>query len=145
MKADTFVRQVLAGSLKASTWRSEKIFALALSERGLRISEKSGVKYGFEVEILPKEMDGSRKISSTYIREELAKGNMEKVSSCWDLIILFPDRRAWKRNGRGIFSCLQTRSPCRKSFCLQMVSILLRPASDRRFIRALPMWDINQR
>ena len=53
MKADTFVRQVLAGSLK----------------------------YGFEVEILLKEMDGSRKISSTYIREELAKGNMEKVSS----------------------------------------------------------------
>ena len=39
------------------------------------------MKYGFEVEILLKEMDGSRKISSTYIREELAKGNMEKVSS----------------------------------------------------------------
>ena len=40
-----------------------------------------GEKYGFDVEILSKEMDGHRKISSTYIREELKKGNMEKVTS----------------------------------------------------------------
>ena len=37
-----------------------------------------GEKYGFDVEILSKEMDGHRKISSTFIREELKKGNMEK-------------------------------------------------------------------
>ena len=40
-----------------------------------------GRKYGFSVDILPKEMDGKRKISSTFIREELKKGNMEKISS----------------------------------------------------------------
>ena len=37
-----------------------------------------GRKYGFDVEILPKEMDGRRKISSTFVREELSRGNMEK-------------------------------------------------------------------
>ena len=37
-----------------------------------------GKKYGFHTEVLPKEMDGRRKISSTFIREELNRGNMEK-------------------------------------------------------------------
>lgn len=40
-----------------------------------------GRKYGFDVEILPKEMDGRRKISSTFIREELSRGNMENSCS----------------------------------------------------------------
>ena len=82
MKADTFVRQVLAGSLKASYVAIGEDFRFGFERKGTpEFLKKSGVKYGFEVEILPKEMDGSRKISSTYIREELAKGNMEKVSS----------------------------------------------------------------
>lgn len=46
-----------------------------------RLLMEFGEKYGFDVEILSKEMDGHRKISSTYIREELKKGNMEKVTS----------------------------------------------------------------
>lgn len=37
-----------------------------------------GKKYGFHTEVLPKEMDGRRKISSTFVREELNRGNMEK-------------------------------------------------------------------
>ena len=40
-----------------------------------------GKKLGFSVDILPKEMDGRRKISSTFIREELKRGNMEKVNN----------------------------------------------------------------
>ena len=39
-----------------------------------------GEKYDYETVVIAKEMDGNRKISSTYIREELKKGNMEKIT-----------------------------------------------------------------
>ena len=42
--------------------------------------KQMGSIYGFQVEVLDKVMDGSREISSTYIREELLKGHMEKVN-----------------------------------------------------------------
>ena len=56
MKADVFIRQILKGDLQASC-----------------------VVVG-ETIVIAKEMDGNRKISSTYIREELKKGNMEKIA-----------------------------------------------------------------
>ena len=68
MKAETFIRQVLVGTLQASYVTVGEDFRFGFERKGTP-------------EILPKEMDGSRKISSTYIREELLKGNMEKVSS----------------------------------------------------------------
>ena len=37
-------------------------------------------KYGYELTVVSKEMFGDREISSTYIREELEKGNMENVN-----------------------------------------------------------------
>ena len=40
-----------------------------------------GAVYGFGVQILEKEKDGERDISSTYVREELEKGNIEKVNT----------------------------------------------------------------
>ena len=39
-----------------------------------------GPKYGFRTLIIRKEQDGGRDISSTYIREELRKGNIEKAN-----------------------------------------------------------------
>ena len=41
---------------------------------------KLAPKYGYEVSIVEKAMDGEREISSTYIREELAKGNIRKAN-----------------------------------------------------------------
>lgn len=41
---------------------------------------KLAPKYGYEVSIVEKAMDGDREISSTYIREELAKGNIRKAN-----------------------------------------------------------------
>ena len=41
---------------------------------------KMGETYGFTVDVVEKLKDGSREISSTYVREELEKGNMEKVN-----------------------------------------------------------------
>ena len=82
MKAETFIRQVLVGALQASFVTVGEDFRFGFERKGTpELLKKYGGKYGVEVEILSKEMDGSRKISSTYIREELAKGNMEKVSS----------------------------------------------------------------
>ena len=40
-----------------------------------------GRQCGFAVEVLAKEKDGERDISSSYIREELTAGHMEK--RCW--------------------------------------------------------------
>ena len=45
-----------------------------------QLLETMGRKLGFTVDVVPKEMEGRRKISSTFIREELKKGNMEKVN-----------------------------------------------------------------
>ena len=42
--------------------------------------EAMGPKYGFRTLIIRKEQDGGRDISSTYIREELRNGNIEKAN-----------------------------------------------------------------
>lgn len=41
---------------------------------------KLSKKYGFEIKIIPKICDGEREISSSFVREEVRKGNMEKVT-----------------------------------------------------------------
>lgn len=81
MKAEQFIRQVLVGSLQASCVVVGEDFRFGFERKGTpELLRSFGKKYGFQAEILPKEMDGDRKISSTYIREELNRGNMEKVS-----------------------------------------------------------------
>lgn len=82
MKAEQFIRQVLVGSLQASYVAVGEDYRFGFERKGTpELLQKAGLKYGFEAEVLPKEMDGTRKISSTCIREELARGNMERVSS----------------------------------------------------------------
>mgnify|MGYP000211242824 CR=1 FL=1 len=83
MKAENFYKRDSYGrswGILRSSRRGQPVLALSGKVRPgfLWNLEK---KYGFDVEILSKEMDGHRKISSTYIREELKKGNMEKVTS----------------------------------------------------------------
>ncbi len=43
--------------------------------------ESLKIKYQYELVIIEKQKDDDREISSTYIREEIAKGNMEKVAA----------------------------------------------------------------
>lgn len=82
MKAETFVREILVGDLQASYVAVGEDFRFGYERKGNpKLLTELGRKYGFTVEILPKEMEDSRKISSTYIREELRRGNMKKVSS----------------------------------------------------------------
>ena len=82
MKAEAFVREILVGDLQVSHVAVGEDFRFGFERKGTpKLLEELGRKYGFTVKILPKEMEDSRKISSTYIREKLRKGSMEKVSS----------------------------------------------------------------
>lgn len=79
MKAENFVREILVGDLQASYVAVGEDFRFGYERKGTpQLLHELGRKYHFTVDVLPKEMDGRRKISSTYIREELNRGNMEK-------------------------------------------------------------------
>ena len=88
MKAENFIKEILMGDLGASYVVVGEDNRFGFERKGTpRLLMEFGEKYGFDVEILSKEMDGHRKISSTYIREELKKGNMEKSLPLWEGII----------------------------------------------------------
>lgn len=81
-KAETFISEILVGDLGASFVTVGEDFRFGCGRKGTpELLNKAGLKYGFEVRIIPSQMDGHRKISSTFIREELRKGNMEKTAS----------------------------------------------------------------
>lgn len=82
MKAESFVKEILIGDLQASFVAVGEDYRFGYERKGTpRLLENLGKKYGFQTDILPKEMDGRRKVSSTYIREELKRGNMEKFQN----------------------------------------------------------------
>lgn len=81
MKAENFIKEILVGDLQAGYVAVGEDFRFGYERKGTpEMLAEYGKKYGFYTEILSKEMDGRRKISSTYIREELSRGNMEKIS-----------------------------------------------------------------
>ena len=85
MKAETFVREILIGDLKTSFVAVGEDFRFGNERKGTpQLLQDMGKKLGFQTEILSKEMEGHRKVSSTYVREELARGNMERVTSLLD-------------------------------------------------------------
>ena len=81
-RAEEFVREILVGDLGASHVAVGEDFRFGYERKGTpALLIKMGEKLGFTVSVIPKEMDGHRKISSTYVREELRLGNIEKVNS----------------------------------------------------------------
>ena len=85
MKAESFVSEILVGDLGVSYVAVGEDNRFGCERKGdWRLLQKMGHKAGFEVEVVPRQMDGKRKISSTYIREELRSGNMEKVNWLMD-------------------------------------------------------------
>ena len=81
MKAENFVREILVGDLGVCFLAVGEDYRFGYERKGTpELLLKMGRKYGFRVSVIPKEMDGKRKISSTFIREELRVGHMEKVS-----------------------------------------------------------------
>ena len=73
-KADQFIRQILMGDLHTSCVVVGEDFRFGYERKGTpELLRRYGVESGYETRIIPKEMDGNRKISSTFIREELGR------------------------------------------------------------------------
>ena len=81
MEPEDFVKEYLVERLHAAYLAVGPDFCFGHNRKGNpELLQKLGEQYGFQVEIVEKEKDGARDISSTYVREELEKGNMEKVN-----------------------------------------------------------------
>lgn len=81
MEPEEFVREILAGCCRMKYLAVGTDFRFGHCRKGdVSLLRKLAEKYGYVCEVMEKEGDGKRSISSTYIREELAKGHMEKVN-----------------------------------------------------------------
>ena len=79
MEPEQFVKEYLVDRLHVGFLAVGPDFRFGHGRRGTpQMLSELGEIYDFQVEVLEKEKDGSRDISSTYVREELEKGNIEK-------------------------------------------------------------------
>ena len=82
MQPEEFVREVLVNRMnaRAIVVGTDCGFGYRRSGNAQVLTELSG-KYGYQLYVIEKERDDRRDISSTYIREELEKGNVEKANA----------------------------------------------------------------
>ena len=81
MSPEEFVKEILVERLHAAHIVVGPDYRFGYQRKGnTLVLSQLGQIYGFEVEILSKEMDGPREISSTYVREQLNEGNIEKAN-----------------------------------------------------------------
>lgn len=81
MKPEIFVEEMLVGQLQVAHVVVGTDFRFGHKRQGTpQMLIELGKKYGFLVEVLDKVYDDNREISSTYIREEIEKGNIEKAN-----------------------------------------------------------------
>lgn len=81
MEPEEFVRHVLAGQMNARIIVVGTDCSFGYRGAGNADSLKRWKdRYGYELIVIPKEQDRNRDISSTYIREQLDAGNMEKAN-----------------------------------------------------------------
>ncbi len=81
MAPDAFVEQILVKRMHVGRVVVGPDFRFGYQRKGnVAYLQELGKSLGFQVEILEKEKDGDRPISSTYIREQLNEGHMEKVN-----------------------------------------------------------------
>ena len=81
MEAEEFVKEVLVNRLHAKYIAVGKDFRFGYRRGGdVNLLLWLQKKYGFQVEVIEKERYGERDISSTYVKEALAIGNMELVN-----------------------------------------------------------------
>lgn len=81
MSAEDFIRKILIEKIHARYIVIGTDFHFGHDKRGdaKMLAEYADV-YGYELFVIEKEMYGKREISSSYVREELRKGNMEAVN-----------------------------------------------------------------
>ncbi len=85
MEPEDFIREILVAQLRAAYVVVGPDFRFGYNRRGTtELLKEMGSKYGYHVEILEKEMEeeceNQRAISSTWIRETLREGKIEKVN-----------------------------------------------------------------
>lgn len=81
MEAEDFIRDILVSKFHARYVVVGSDFHFGYQKRGdYHMLEKFSEIYDFELEVLEKKCFHEREISSTFIREELKKGNMELVN-----------------------------------------------------------------
>ena len=79
--AETFIREILAGVFHAKYVVVGTDFHFGYQARGdVKMLAEYADACGYELFVVEKEMYGEREISSSYIREELRKGNMQAVN-----------------------------------------------------------------
>lgn len=77
MEAEEFIREII-GRLRVKWMIVGTDFRFGHNRRGdYRMLQKYAPAYGCQVRVVPKVQHAGRDISSTYIREEIEKGNME--------------------------------------------------------------------
>ena len=81
MEPEDFIREILVKQLRAAYVVVGPDFHFGYERKGTpRLLQELGTRYGYEVEILSKETREERPVSSTWIREVLQEGNIEKVN-----------------------------------------------------------------
>ena len=78
MEAETFIEKVIVGVFHAKYVVVGMDFCFGYQKKGdIHMLKKNSDKYGYQVEIFKKIQYEGREISSTYIKEEVNKGNVE--------------------------------------------------------------------
>lgn len=78
MEAEQFIEDVIVGIFHAKYIVVGTDFCFGYQKRGdYHMLQKYSETYGYQVEVLEKKLYEGREISSTYIKEELQKGNIE--------------------------------------------------------------------
>lgn len=81
MEAETFIKEILVERFHAKYIVVGTDFRFGYQKRGdFQMLENYSKQYGYQVEVIEKKQYQGREISSTYIKEELAKGNEELVN-----------------------------------------------------------------
>ena len=81
IEAERFIEDVIVGVFRAKYIVVGTDFRFGYQKRGdYHMLRKYSEKYGYKVDVLNKKQYEGREISSTYIKEELSKGNVELVN-----------------------------------------------------------------
>lgn len=78
VEAETFIKDIIVGTFHAKYIVVGTDFRFGYQKRGdYHMLQEYSEKYGYQVEVFEKKRYEGRDISSTYIKEELKKGNIE--------------------------------------------------------------------
>lgn len=81
MEPEVFIKEILAGQMGAKAIVVGTDFHFGYQRSGnVVLLQQLSEKYGYQVQVVEKAVDRGRVISSTYIREELAKGNIARAN-----------------------------------------------------------------